>query len=190
MQSCLGTGAFTATRAWSVSIMTPNRKTYFWFLCHLKYLAALFVLPRIPVQHSPLKQGCCWEHGTCSPSDFDFFFFLSGKQTQYTEVRSLLAFCQSLPHKYPVSFCVWRKRLCSCIVVDRLHALSSCLDAPLEHSLWLLSKNHANPWGWQLSHLLQAFCLSDGTSPMQYFPDAALELAAHLERCLRNDGER
>lgn len=75
MQSCLGTGAFTATRAWSVSIMTPNRKTYFWFLCHLKYLAALFVLPRIPVQHSPLKQGCCWEHGTCSPSDFDFFSF-------------------------------------------------------------------------------------------------------------------
>lgn len=132
-------------------------------------------------------------------SDFGFFssfifedLHLSGKKvyTQYTEVRSLLALGQSLPHKCPVSFCVWRKWFCSYVLVDRLHAFSSCLDAPLEHSLWLLGKNHANPRGWQLSCLLQTFCLSDGTGPMQYFSEAVLELVAHLERYLRNEGKR
>lgn len=68
---------------------------------------------------------------------------LSGKQTQHTEVRPLLVLGQSLLYMYPRSegnaFASFE------VVFAKLHALSSHLGAPLEHVLWLLGENSANP---------------------------------------------
>lgn len=59
---------------------TSNGNPHFRFVYYLKYVDALFVLPRPLAQHqsihSPLKEDCYWEPGTRSASNFGVFLFV------------------------------------------------------------------------------------------------------------------
>lgn len=149
MQKCLGVGAFMATKAWPVSVRTQWKATD-RFIHHLRSLVTLFCLPSPTSQHQSvcllLRQGFCWQAGTCPTqiSSFSFVFgdlHQSGKQSQCTEVRSVLTPGQSLLHGCHHSFYVWRNDCsllsCGC----QIHTLSRNVED------WNLSENSLSTFG-------------------------------------------
>lgn len=104
MQKRLGVGAFMATTAWPVSVKTQQKAVH-TFIHHLRSLVTLFCLPGPTSHHQSvcllLRQGFCWQSGTCSTQISSFLFVFGdlhqgGKQSQHTEGRPVLAPGQSL----------------------------------------------------------------------------------------------
>lgn len=97
---------------------------------------------------------------------------LSGEQSRHAEVRSLLALSQSLLHKCPVSFCVWRKRLCSLLSCgcQTSRFILPCWGSPAALCGSLVRRGQTLEGDTRpLFHLQEGFCLADGTSPVHYF---------------------
>lgn len=138
MQKCLGVGAFMATKAWPVSVRTQWKATD-RFIHHLRSLVTLFCLPSPTSQHQSvcllLRQGFCWQAGTC-PTQISSFLFVfgdlhqSGKQSQCTEVRSVLTPGQSLLHRCHHSFYVWRN---DCSLYPAMLRTETCRKTPSVH---------------------------------------------------------